>query len=76
MRRIRAASAFPTLDLDAAAHADAGRIEITLDLVEKALDRADELDAQDQLARGQGNAGPDRLVAKPLDPMTALIVSD
>ncbi len=71
MKRIRTATAFPTLDLDSAAQADAGKIEISLDLVEKALDRVDALDA-----RNRGSRGPERLVAKPLDPVTARITSD
>jgi hypothetical protein len=56
------ALAFPRVELDDAAQANAGRIEVTIDLVEKALDRIDKLDAEESPHRGK-----DRLTADPLD---------
>jgi hypothetical protein len=47
MSYAKSAIAFPRLELNAAANADAGKIEITQDLLEEALDLAEELDAED-----------------------------
>jgi hypothetical protein len=69
MRRFRAATAFPAVDLDDAGQATAGRIEVSLDLIDHALDRAARFQDDEEL-------GTERLVARPLDPVTALITSD
>lgn len=63
-------SSFPVLDPAAASNAEAGQIKITPDLVDRGLDRA----LQEKNARGETN-GTKRLVAKPLDPLTARISS-
>jgi hypothetical protein len=47
MTYAKSAIAFPRLELDDAADADVGKIEITQDLLEESLDRAEELDAED-----------------------------
>lgn len=57
---------FPKLSIEEAAGAEAGQIEITLDLVERALDEADRIDAR------QKGWDP-RLVAKPRNPKTGRI---
>jgi hypothetical protein len=52
----RPAIAFPVLELEAAADADAGKIEITPDLLNESLDYAESLDA------AAGGVAPDTYV--------------